>query len=154
MRPTLLMCFASYTWLWKRQHLWYRNLDLIGAISLFHFLWDRNRTWAVVQKVVILFYLKVWITEVKPNQIKSTNKTSFWWQSEKWAVSRLCSLPRLVWSSWGQSDIVLALGIGPQCEPPHTTSVAAVGIRLVCVIMYIFSGPTSSGFSLEECLLC
>jgi hypothetical protein len=32
---------------------------------------------------------------------------------------------------------------GPQCEP-LLALMATVGIRLVCVIMYIFFGPTSS----------
>jgi hypothetical protein len=36
-------------------------------------------------------------------------------------------------------------GTGPRCEPPGV-SMAAESLRLVCVIMYIFSGTsTSSG---------
>ena len=51
--------------------------------------------------------------------------------------------------------MVHAPGIGPQCGPQEM-SMAAVGINLDCVIIYIFSRPTSSGglvFS-EECLSC
>jgi hypothetical protein len=42
-----------------------------------------------------------------------------------------------VWPLWGQSEMVPAPGTGPQCEPP-CVSMAAVGVTLICVIIYIF----------------
>ena len=44
-------------------------------------------------------------------------------------------------------------GSGTLCEPPGVL-MAAVGIRLVCVIMHMFLGCTGSGglFPSEECL--
>jgi hypothetical protein len=49
--------------------------------------------------------------------------------------------------------MVSAPGTGPWCEPSGV-SIAAVDIRLACVIMYIFCGTSSSGGELlasEEC---
>lgn len=48
------------------------------------------------------------------------------------------------WPWWGQCYTVPSSGTGPQCEPPQV-SMAALDIRLVCVIMCMFSGPTSNG---------
>lgn len=54
------------------------------------------------------------------------------WNNKSLSSSgRLLSLP---WSCWGQSDVVLAPGTVPW-------SMAAMGIRLVCIRMYIFYIP-------------
>jgi hypothetical protein len=47
--------------------------------------------------------------------------------------------------------LFLPLRQGPQCEPPQVSK-AAESVRLIWVITYIFSGPTSTGglFPSEE----
>lgn len=46
-------------------------------------------------------------------------------------------VPSSVWPWWKQRDKVPLPATGPCCEPPVWT--AAVGITLVCIIIYIFS---------------
>ena len=64
------------------------------------------------------------------------------------------NLLSLVWPWFGQIDVVSSSGTGSQCEPLGVT--AAMGIRPICVKIYIFPGPTSDGvlFPSEECPSC
>ena len=47
-------------------------------------------------------------------------------------------MPSLTWLQKGQHDTVSAPGAGPAGYGPPQELTVAVGIRLVCIIMYLF----------------